>query len=150
MTDKSKRVLAIVALVLLLGAIGLCGSCGYLYLLSESGSDEQMAKGRDFGKSTDQRGCLDQSLRQIKEVDVGLSGRAKAMTMRYFARGCFETCKATIGFCDGAPPIRASYSDVSAWAHSQCGLRGFAKGGPCFPVFEDIAKECHVPRPRVP
>ena len=135
--NKKPFIIIGVVLLLVLGVAVVC-VIGAIFYHRSAGKTRYLA-GREFGKTTDQAGCRDESLRQIREY------RPDTFTERYkktlagnFTKGCLQTCKATNEFCYSVPRLSDGLADYLEWLGRQCesGEAG------CTGVFSTIAKEC--------
>ncbi|HZT58423.1 MAG TPA: hypothetical protein VFA21_07290 [Pyrinomonadaceae bacterium] len=137
---------AAVALVILVGGAA-CVLGGYFYHRRqvEAARDE----GEKFGKTTDQRGCLQESLRRLREQgrDTFLQRYHRALT-HDFTGGCFQTSEETKDFCSGVPRPEEFTAGLN-WRVRQCELAGLDDGS-CTNVMWDVIKECgKTPLPTV-
>jgi len=73
-------------------------------------------EGVEFGKTTDQRGCIDEGLKRGKKL--GLLEFDAQIENEYFVRGCLESSRATPGFCDGVPS--GFWNIFNDWDKEQC------------------------------
>ena len=141
--------MGIVALVLVLSGPLMCGAGIYFYARFRTDRYDETSKGQKFGKATDQRGCIEESLRQVKEEKPNTPReRYNKALIHYFTRGCFETCKATYNFCEDAP-VTSDFQTISYWATAKCRPDGLAGNGFCVRVFEDVVEECRGQRKTV-
>ena len=60
---------------------------------------KQAEQGREFGKKTDEQGCLDEAITRYKD-NRGFTG---SITSGLFLRGCLDASRPTPGFCDQVP-----------------------------------------------
>lgn len=78
--------------------------------------DERRQEGVEFGRTTDQRGCINEGLKRgqnLKIIDI-----AGQVENQFFVEGCLQASRATPGFCDGVP---SSFKDIlTDWAEKQC------------------------------
>ncbi len=104
----------VITLLLLIGLVvaGLVG--GWVYLgqkLSEFKQKDEQAEidGREFGKTTDQNGCLEKSftLEQPKS--------SYDMSNSHFVKECFKSSRPIPNFCDGSTPLL-----FRKWVDEQC------------------------------
>lgn len=124
-------VLGVVSIV----AIAALGAVIY-FALDKKQYDAKMDEGIAFGKTTDQRGCMQEGLARAKKMsgyDINQLTANQA-----FVEQCLKLSRPAAGFCDDVPPIW-NLSD-SKWEQKQCekvGLDVLRTG--CRPVF--VAKE---------
>ena len=78
--------------------------------------DERRLEGVEFGRTTDQRGCMDEGLKrgqQLKTLDI-----AGSVENQFFVESCLQTSRVTPGFCDGVP---SSFKNIfTDWSEKQC------------------------------
>ena len=124
-TKKILIILGIGALTFVLLIAVLIGLAFYVNSDLESDKDfqrESQAKqveGREFAKTTDQNGCLRQGLNRAKATTTFQFKRGQINSA--FVRACFESSRATPGFCDGIP--KNSLTAPSAeydWITAEC------------------------------
>src|SRR6267143_2965219 len=60
---------------------------------------EVMTEGRDFGRNTDNQGCVDESISRYKKEP----GLTSAVSNNIFMQICLESSRPTPGFCDNVP-----------------------------------------------
>jgi hypothetical protein len=139
-------VVAVVALVIFVGgAACLLGGLFYHRRQAEAARDE----GEKFGRATDQRGCLQESLRRLREQgrDTFLQRYRRGLTHN-FTSGCFQTSGATKEFCSGVPRPEELTAGLD-WRVRQCVLAGLDDGA-CTNVMWAMTKECgKTPQPTV-
>jgi hypothetical protein len=76
-----------------------------------------IAEGRDFGKTTDQEGCMKEALDRAQSLSLWRSTAVTRVT--FFLRGCLNGTSSTDTFCEGIP----SFWDLSNWDVEQCEKR---------------------------
>ena len=77
--------------------------------------EKQAAEGRSFGRTTDNRGCIDEGLRRAKEfraIEIG-----SMVVNQTFVEKCLYSSKKTDGFCDGVP---ARFGNTDDWMKDEC------------------------------
>lgn len=77
-------------------------------------------EGREFGKKTDQQGCITEGMRRSKSI--GLLDFSRAMELPAFRDSCLETSRPTPNFCDGVPSFWSMKE--SEWGAAQCRKAG--------------------------
>jgi hypothetical protein len=136
MTKGLKIFMGIGCSLLVFGAVLLVGLViGLNYLESRIGESTKAfeVEGREFGRKTDQQGCINEGLRRSKSMKIfdfesGVSNMS-------FVDSCLELSRPTPGFCAGVPSFW-SMKD-SEWKVSQCRKAGMdeQKTG-CMHVFK--------------
>lgn len=71
-------------------------------------------EGTEFGKTTDQRGCIQEGLRRGKKI----ADMTTQVGNREFVKGCLRSSQSTPGFCDGVPSTLRKMFDN--WEERQC------------------------------
>ncbi len=104
-----------VALVVIVGAVSL------IIMFRKSGTSKQRAEaqrtaGVEFGKSTDQRGCMTEGLKRGDKL--GAFDISAQVENESFVKGCLETSGPTPRFCDGVPSSLDNI--VAGWDKKQC------------------------------
>ncbi|MEP6913010.1 MAG: hypothetical protein ABI923_09660 [bacterium] len=99
--------------------------------------DKKTAEGVEFGKKTDQRGCIEEGLARAKKVN-NPSTKQRAVNS-VFVEKCLKSSQAKPGFCDHVP-----YLQSTDWKESQCTNAGWkiSDNLPCWDVFEEQFDFC--------
>src|SRR4051794_34625054 len=97
---KALLIVAIVVVVLVVGVVGV----GVFYVMRNKDAwlargKEVAEEGRNFGKTTDNQGCVDEGLSRYKREP----GFTSILTNSIFMRMCLESSKPTAGFCNDVP-----------------------------------------------
>src|SRR6266705_5417726 len=97
------KVLLIVLAVVVVLAIGAIAA-GIYYVSSHKDAwlakgKAVMTEGREFGRSTDNQGCVDESVSRYKREP----GLTSVLSSTLFMRACLDASRPTPGFCDGVP-----------------------------------------------
>jgi hypothetical protein len=90
--------------LLVVGAVVIVGgyfALNYLEKTVGEATQESEAEGREFGKTTDQEGCIKDGMRRSRSVGFVDFGGALALTA--FVDACLNTSRPTEGFCNGVP-----------------------------------------------
>jgi hypothetical protein len=117
---KTAKLILIGVIVLVLGGVGLVAGVVVFLKFTPQGRtmDERLTamqnEGTEFGKTTDQRGCINEGLRRGKKIaDI-----TAQVGNREFVKGCLRSSQSTPGFCDGVPsPLRKMFDN---WEERQC------------------------------
>ena len=123
MTKGVKIFLGIGCGLLLIGVVvGILGIIGLNYLESTLGeaTEKVEAEGRDYGRATDQQGCIAESMRRSKSM--GLLDLSGGIALSAFTDACLENSRPTDKFCDGVPSFW-SMKD-SEWGADLCRKAG--------------------------
>lgn len=118
MTKGTKIVLGVVAVAsipVIIVAI-IFGKVAYTVLTDKEGArlySEAVKQGPEFGKTTDQNGCMTEGFAQLKGIADPTMSQLSANQM--FVKGCFETARQTPDFCRAVPSV--PYLD---WVETEC------------------------------
>ena len=77
-------------------------------------------EGRDYGKTTDQQGCINEGMKRSKSV--GLIDFNGALALTTYVDACLEASRATPNFCDGVPSFWSMKE--SEWGADLCRKAG--------------------------
>jgi hypothetical protein len=98
---------------------------------------EVMTEGRDFGRDSDNQGCVDQSVsRYKKEPGVG-----SAISTSLFMRACLQSSKPTPGFCNDVPR-QTEFIKSAEWRVSQCRHFDLSSDSNCNNLFAPVQQFC--------
>lgn len=93
-------------------------------------------EGAEFGKKTDDQGCLAEGLRRHRERQ----GFSDAILNNLFLAGCFDTARPTATFCEGVP--RSSEIIESArWRVKKCTDENLSDNY-CANLYAEVQKYC--------
>ena len=101
-----------------------------------------IVEGREFGASTDKRGCLSEAVARYKK-SPGFNG---AISTNLFIRACLETSHPTVGFCDGVPK-RTEFVKSAQWQLKQCSDVDISDSY-CGQIFAQVQEYCESERAR--
>ncbi len=134
--------LGVIGSMTILAVIAVAAIAGYMYYDYRSKNEVAHQNGVEFGKTTDQRACVDESVRQFgafKEDSFLI--RIEQFHIGHFTNGCLSTGKPTPKFCDGVPNPKSTLIRLT-WSTQQCRDAGLRDGGPCNDIFEEVAIFC--------
>jgi hypothetical protein len=94
-------------------------------------------EGRDFGRGTDNQGCVDQSIMRYKR-DPGFRA---AISNSIFMRTCLDSSRVTLGFCDDVPR-QSEFIKTSEWRLAQCRRVGLSSDHNCQNLFTPVQQFC--------
>jgi hypothetical protein len=130
-------VLAVVV-VLVIGAI----AAGIYYVSSHK--DAWLAKGRavmtegkDFGRSTDNQGCVDESVSRYKKEP----GLTSVLSSSFFMRACLDASRPTPGFCDQVPK-QTDFIKSARWRVEECQRINLSSDSNCQQLFTPVQQFC--------
>jgi hypothetical protein len=101
-----------------------------------------IAEAAEFGPTTDNHGCLNESLERYMQCGDGFS--CAVVTNLYLDR-CLEESSPAEGFCDGVP-ASDSITDSVTWRLAQCEQHGLT-GSNCGNLFSQVQSFCEPPAP---
>ena len=141
MVTAKHFIIGCVILVIVGGIIIAAVVGGIFYLGLAKYADEAEKDGVEFGRHTDQQGCQDEALRRLKQGRRSgnlISSRATEI----FINGCFQTSRATPGFCRDAPK-EDSFLAVREWAQDRCRREGApSSDDACVSLFVEVSDDC--------
>ena len=144
-----KRALLTIGLVLgvlfVSGAV-LCGGIFYrAHLRTEQYKSDWTASGTAFGQTTDNAGCMVESIRQLRQIPEELKERPRKEVLAYFTAACLQVSKPNEDFCMGVPKpvdVRGSFSYLKEQVEKN---RLEDKSGAIF-VFQRVVEFCKTAR----
>lgn len=144
MTELTKQILiafGIAAFVIVGGLVALVA--GVLYFTSDKDFDRKYeaskVEGGEFGKATDQQGCMQEGLKRAKKMNI--FNINQLMINKGFVSECLTASRPTPGFCNGVPSKWTS--GFTEWEEKQCkkvGMDDVQTG--CKSVFEEKVEFC--------
>ncbi len=139
MSSAGKIILSLIVgfilLVLIAAGIGIYYVSKYAPNFIEEAKRTE-SDGSRFGRSTDNAGCLQETLSRTKKDD-SLPGM---ITVNVFFATCLRESKPTPGFCDGVPR-ESDRPAVLEWSNRRCEDVG-QKGKTCLAVFQVVQSHC--------
>jgi hypothetical protein len=98
---------------------------------------EVVTEGREFGRSTDNQGCVDENIARYKK-DPGFGS---AISASIFAKACLDASRATPDFCNDVPKI-SEFMKSAEWRAGQCRRVDLAKDSYCQQLFQPVQEYC--------
>jgi len=98
---------------------------------------EVMTEGREFGRNTDNQGCVDESVSRYKK-DPGIGS---VISDSIFTRACLESSRPTRGFCDDVPK-QTEFIRTAQWRIEQCRKVDLSQDSNCQNLFTPIQQFC--------
>ena len=135
---KALLIVVVVVIVLVVGVV-IAG----VYWISRNKDawiakgKEVMTEGRDFGRQTDNQGCVDESISRYKKEP----GLTSTISNAIFMRGCLESSSPTRGFCDDVPR-QIEFIKTAQWRISQCRRVDLEKDTNCQNLFAPVQLFC--------
>ena len=135
------KVVLIVVLVLALLVVGVVVAGGFWWMRNKdaliSRAKEVMAEGENFGRGTDNQGCVDESISRYKKEP----GFSNAISTSIFMGICLNDSKPTPGFCDSVPK-ETEFIKSGKWRAEQCRNYGLAGDSYCQNLFQPVQQYC--------
>jgi hypothetical protein len=137
----------IISGVVLVVVIAIGISAGIYWLSTHGGeflekTKESMADGRKFGKTTDNQGCVTETMSRYKQ-DPGFRA---AFSTQIFLQGCLQASRETPGFCDNVPK-RMEFMKSAQWQAQQCSQNNLLRDNYCPQIFAQVQTFCEMRRP---
>ncbi len=118
--NKTVKIVLIAAMVLVLLGIGLFAGFVIFLKFTQPGRtmDQRLTaienEGTEFGKTTDQQGCIKEGVARGKKItDI-----TSQVGNRDFVKGCLRSSQTSPGFCDNVPSIMGKM--FTDWEAQQC------------------------------
>jgi hypothetical protein len=135
------KALIIVAVAGLLVVVGVIAFGVYWWSHNKdallSRGKAQVTQGRGFGLSTDNQGCVDQSIVRYKAEP----GFAATIAANLFMQSCLETSRPTPGFCDNVPK-EIEFMKSGQWRAAQCKRVDLSADQYCQQLFSPVQRFC--------
>ena len=139
------KALLIVGIVVVLLVVGVIATGVFWWSRNKDAlmakGKAQVAEGRNAGLTTDNQGCVDQSLARYK-ADPGFT---TTIATSLFMQACLDTSKDTPGFCDGVP-VESEFIKSGQWRVEQCKRVDLSSDQYCQHLFAPVQKFCEKPR----
>jgi hypothetical protein len=135
---KALLAVAIILVLLVLGVV-----VGGVYWWSKNKdkligrAKESMTEGRDFGRNTDNQGCVDEAVSRYTK-DPGFTS---AISTNLFSKACLDASRPTAGFCSDVPGI-TEFMKSGQWRTAQCRRVGLSKDSYCPQLFQPVQEFC--------
>ncbi len=141
MTGLVKGIIISAVVIVIVGILAI--GAGVYWISSHSGeflekSKQTMAEGEKFGKSTDNQGCVTETVSRHRQ-DPGLSG---AISTQLFLTACLRASRDTPGFCDEVPK-RTEFIKSAQWQAEQC-AREKLRDSYCPQIFAQVQTFCEM------
>lgn len=98
---------------------------------------EVMTEGREFGRNTDNQGCVDESIARYKKEP----GFGSAISTNLFNKACLENSRPTSGFCNDVPKV-TEFIKSAEWRKSQCTSVALGSDSYCPQLFQPVQEFC--------
>jgi hypothetical protein len=135
---KALLIVAVVIVLLVLGCIG-----AGVYYVSRN-KDAWIAKGkavvtegRDFGRNSDNQGCVDESISRYKKEP----GFTSVISNSIFMQSCLDSSRPTPSFCADVPK-GTEFVKSAQWRVDQCSRVDLSKDSYCQQLFQPVQEFC--------
>src|SRR6266849_6790028 len=131
-----KALLIVLAVIVLLVVGGNGAGVYWVSRTKDAWIDKGKAvvtEGRDFGRNSDNQGCVDESISRYKKEP----GFTSAISNGIFMRACLESSRPTPGFCDEVPR-QTEFVKSAQWRVSQCTRISLEKDSNCQNLFTPV------------
>jgi hypothetical protein len=98
---------------------------------------EVAAEGREFGRNTDNQGCVDETVSRYKKEP----GFTAVISNSLFTRACLDASRPTPGFCSDIPKI-TEFIKSAEWRKSQCSRADLSSDSYCPQMFQPVQEFC--------
>ena len=98
---------------------------------------EVMTEGREFGRSTDNQGCVDESISRYKKEP----GFTSVISTSLFTRACLDASRPTPGFCNDVPKP-TEFIKSGEWRAEQCRRVDLSSDSYCQQLFQPVQEFC--------
>ena len=138
------KVLLIILLIGILLVVGVIAAAGFWFYRNKDALQSKInditTEARDFGKNTDNQGCVNETISRYKTGP----GITSAMSNAIFVRICLDNSRATAGFCEGVPKQR-EFMKTAQWRKEQCQSAGLERDSYCESLFTPVQQFCEKP-----
>lgn len=135
------KILLIILMVGILLVVGVIAAGGIWFYRNKdvlkAKLDTVTTEARDFGKNTDNQGCVTESISRYK-AEPGITS---AMSNAIFVRVCLDNSRATPGFCESVPKQR-EFMKTAQWRREQCQRAGLEGDSYCESLFTPVQQFC--------
>ena len=131
-----KALLIVLGIIIVL-VIGVVAAGVYWVSHNKDAWLAKSTEGRDFGRKTDNQGCVDESVSRYKK-DRGFSS---TISVSLFMRACLDASRSTPGFCDDVPK-QTDFMKSARWRVSQCQRVDLASDNNCQQLFAPVQQYC--------
>src|SRR6266853_3950362 len=98
---------------------------------------EVMSEGRDFGRNSDNQGCVDESISRYKKEP----GFGSALSNSIFMQSCLDSSRPTPNFCTEVPKA-TEFMKSAQWRVDQCRKIDLSSDSYCQQLFEPVQQFC--------
>ncbi len=135
------KALLIVAVVIVLLVLGCIGAGVYWWTRNKDAliarGKAVVTEGRDFGRNSDNQGCVDESISRYKK-DPGFGS---AISNSLFMRSCLDSSRPTPNFCSDVPKA-TEFVKSAQWRVEQCRRIDLSSDSYCQQLFQPVQEFC--------
>ena len=135
------KALLIVAVVIVLLVLGCIGAGVYWWTRNKDAliarGKAVVTEGRDFGRNSDNQGCVDESISRYKK-DPGFGS---AISNSLFMRSCLDSSRPTPNFCTDVPKA-TEFVKSAQWRIEQCSRIDLSSDSYCQQLFQPVQEFC--------
>src|SRR5580765_1146010 len=143
------KALLIVLIIGLLLIVGVVGAGVFWWMRNKDAlmarAKEVVTEAKDFGRNTDNQGCVDESISRYKKEP----GFASAISNSIFMSTCLDASKPTPGFCNDVP-TKTECMRSAEWKREQCSRVDLSKDSYCQQLFKPVQDYCEKATGRAP
>ncbi len=135
------KILLIVALIIILLVIGAVIAGAVWWSRNKEAligrAKEVVTEGRDFGRNSNNQGCVDESITRYKTE----KSFSNAISTSIFMRSCLDASDPTPGFCDDVPG-ETEFIKSGKWRVEQCRHYELLGDSYCQNLFQPVQQFC--------
>jgi len=143
------KALLIVAIFVVVLIVGVVGAGVFWWMRNKDAlmarAKEVVTEAKDFGRNTDNQGCVDESISRYKKEP----GFSSAISNSIFMRTCLDASKPTPGFCNDVPK-KTEFMKAAEWRRDQCRRIDLSKDDYCQQLFQPVQEYCESGVKRAP
>jgi len=102
-----------------------------------SRAKEVVTEGREYGRTADNQGCVDEAVSRYKKEP----GLGSAISANIFNKSCLMVSRETPGFCTNVPKI-TEFMKSAEWRKSQCSRVDLSSDSYCQQLFQPVQEFC--------
>jgi hypothetical protein len=135
------KALLIVLVIIIVLVVGVVAAGVFWFYRNKDAlvarTKEIATEARDFGRNTDNQGCVDESISRYK-ADPGFR---TAISTSIFMRICLDNSRPTPGFCDDVPK-QMEFMKTAKWRIEQCRRFDLSRDSNCQNLFAPVQQFC--------
>src|SRR5688500_12439396 len=135
------KILIVVGLIIVLGVIAVIAGGADWWSRNKdtliARGKAEVTEGRDLGRTTDNQGCVDQSVLRYKKEP----GFTTLIATTLYMRSCLDVSRTTPGFCDEVPKPN-EFTRSANWRAAQCAKANLSGDNYCQQLFAPLQDFC--------